>query len=113
MTKEINSIDEIAAEYDAIVFDQWGVLHDGAKPYRPAVQTVKRLKGAGHCLAVLSNSGKRVDANVQQISSFGFELSSFDAVITSGEAFATDFLDMKVAEKSFLQIASIKIELPL
>jgi len=28
MTKEINSIDEIAAEYDAIVFDQWGVLQD-------------------------------------------------------------------------------------
>ncbi|XXK30700.1 hypothetical protein ACMAY7_14635 [Rhodobacteraceae bacterium nBUS_24] len=41
------------------------------------------------------------------------QFTSFDAVITSGEAFATDFLDMKVAEKSCLQIASNKIELSL
>ena len=104
MTKEINSIDEIADEYDAIVFDQWGVLHNGTKPYRHAVQTVKKLKGAGHCLAVLSNSGKRVEANAQRISSFGFEISSFDALMTGGEAFAIDVLDRNVAEQKFFVI---------
>jgi hypothetical protein len=31
----------------------------------------------------------------------------------ASKALETDFLDMKVAEKSFLQIASNKIELPL
>ena len=29
MTKIINNISEIVHKYDAIVFDQWGVLHDG------------------------------------------------------------------------------------
>ena len=59
VTREINSIIEIASDYDAIVFDQWGVLHDGAQPYSFAVQTLRQLNLSGHCLAVLSNSGKR------------------------------------------------------
>jgi len=29
MTEIINNISEISQKYDAIVFDQWGVLHDG------------------------------------------------------------------------------------
>ena len=29
MTQCIKSLAQIAQKYDAIVFDQWGVLHDG------------------------------------------------------------------------------------
>ena len=104
VTREINSIIEIASDYDAIVFDQWGVLHDGAKPYSFAVQTVKQLTLSGHCLAVLSNSGKRASSNAQRIYSFGFEKGWFDAVMTSGEAFATEILNKKISEQTFFAI---------
>ena len=104
VTREINSIIEIASDYDAIVFDQWGVLHDGAKPYSFAVQTLRQLNISGHCLAVLSNSGKRASSNAQRIHSFGFEEAWFDAVMTSGEAFAAEILNKKISEQTFFAI---------
>ena len=104
ITRKINSILEIACNYDVIVFDQWGVLHDGARPYRFAIETVRQLKLSGHCLAVLSNSGKRAPSNLRRISSFGFEEVWFDAVMTSGEAFATEFIDKNISEKVFFPI---------
>ena len=104
VTREINSIIEIASDYDAIVFDQWGVLHDGAQPYSFAVQTLRQLNLSGHCLAVLSNSGKRASSNAQRICSFGFEEAWFDVVMTSGEAFAAEILNKKISEQTFFPI---------
>ena len=37
MTLKIESILEISNKYDAIVFDQYGVLHDGKIPYLGAI----------------------------------------------------------------------------
>lgn len=90
MTRRIDSLADIASRYDAIVFDQWGVLHDGSTPYPAAVQTVRRLSEAGHKLAVLSNSGKRAKPNADRIASFGFE-DLFGHVMTSGEALWRSF----------------------
>ena len=86
MTKVLASLSEVASDYDAIVFDQWGVLHDGSAPYPLAVETLAALKADGHRLAVLSNSGKRADVNEAQLSRIGFPADLFDCVMTSGEA---------------------------
>ncbi|WP_164512227.1 TIGR01459 family HAD-type hydrolase [Oceaniglobus ichthyenteri] len=85
MTRFINSIVDIAEDYDAIVFDQWGVLHDGSAPYPFAIDTLNALKAKGTVLAVLSNSGKRAAPNAKRIASFGFK-DMFSTVMTSGEA---------------------------
>ena len=37
MTEIINNISEISQKYDAIVFDQWGVLHDGKLAYEGVI----------------------------------------------------------------------------
>ena len=42
MTRAIASILEVAREYDAVVLDQWGVLHDGSEPYPGAVTALER-----------------------------------------------------------------------
>ena len=60
MTRFIKSLTEIALDYDALVFDQWGVLHNGTLAYEGAIEIVERLSAQSKRLAVLSNSGKRV-----------------------------------------------------
>jgi ribonucleotide monophosphatase NagD (HAD superfamily) len=60
MTLKIESILEISNKYDAIVFDQYGVLHDGKIPYLGAIECLSTLKKIGLKLAVLSNSGSEV-----------------------------------------------------
>ncbi len=87
--QQIDSILAIADQYDAIVFDQWGVLHNGTSPYPDAISTIDALKGKP--LAVLSNSGKRAAENADRITGMGFAADAFDVVMTSGEALYAAF----------------------
>lgn len=104
MTRAISSLRAVASEYDAIVLDQWGVLHDGTTPYPGAVAALQRLKAEGHRLAVLSNSGKRAAPNAKRIASMGFPETLFDVVMTSGEALWVDIQAGRVPERCFLPI---------
>ena len=90
MTMAIDSLLEIAGRFDAIVLDQWGVLHDGTTAYPGAVSVVEALKNRGGKLAVLSNSGRRAAPNTARISRLGFRADLFDTVMTSGEALWRD-----------------------
>lgn len=104
MTEAISSLLEVADSYDAIVLDQWGVLHDGGKPYPGAVECLRALAQAGHRLAVLSNSGKRSAPNVERMADMGFPGELFEAVMTGGEALWRDAAARKITESSFFAI---------
>ena len=104
MTRHLDTIKEIASDYDAIVLDQWGVLHDGTQPYGAAVEILSELKAAGTRLAVLSNSGKRAAPNAKRIADMGFEPDLFEHVMTSGEALWTDIRDQRINEMRFYAV---------
>lgn len=102
MTQRIPHLAQIAAQYDAIVFDQWGVLHNGTEPYKYAVQCIENM--VGKRLAVLSNSGKRSTPNAARIAAMGFDAAVFDIVMTSGEALWRDIAAGKLAQRRFYPI---------
>ncbi|MEM6759152.1 MAG: TIGR01459 family HAD-type hydrolase [Pseudomonadota bacterium] len=104
MTRDIASLAEVAHGYDAIVLDQWGVLHDGTVPYPGAVASLTRLRSDGHRLAVLSNSGKRAAPNAARIAAMGFPQDMFEIVMTSGEALWRDLRDGAIAARRFYPI---------
>ncbi|MDA9310683.1 TIGR01459 family HAD-type hydrolase [Amylibacter sp.] len=104
MTKIINSISEIVHEYDAIVFDQWGVLHDVKVSFEGAIECLNCLKKSNVKLAVLSNSGKRSQSNAERISMMGFSSTLFETIMTSGEALWTDISSNIINEKKFFPI---------
>ncbi len=101
MTQVIHSIKDVAAKYDVIVFDQWGVLHDGTSAYPDAVQTISGLGAAGKRLGILSNSGKRAAPNAQRIAGVGFDMSAFTHVMTSGEALWLDIARGAISARAF------------
>jgi HAD superfamily hydrolase (TIGR01459 family) len=72
-------------ELEAVLLDQFGVLHDGRTAFPEALEAVRRLRAGGLKTAVLSNSGKRAQANAARLARLGFEPGLFDAVLTSGE----------------------------
>lgn len=88
--QQIDSISAVADRYDLIVFDQFGVLHNGSAPYPFAVQAIEALQTGGSTLAVLSNSGKSGALNRQRITGMGFPADAFGVVMTSGEALRLD-----------------------
>ena len=101
MTQKIEKIEAIASNYDVIVFDQWGVLHNGSKPYPGAIAAIDALQGQ---LAVLSNSGKRSAPNAERIIEMGFSETAFDYVMTSGEALWRDVDGGQIAARNFYAV---------
>lgn len=104
MTRAIGSLSEVASDYDAIVLDQWGVLHDGSAPYPGVVEGLERLQAAGHRLTVLSNSGKRAAPNAERIATMGLAPELFDTVMTSGEALWRDINANRIPERRFFAV---------
>lgn len=79
------TLDDLAAAYDLFLLDQFGVLHDGTKPYPGAVAALEALKRAGRSVVILSNSGRRAEPNEQRMERLGFSRSLWDLFVTSGE----------------------------
>ncbi|MBN2760949.1 MAG: TIGR01459 family HAD-type hydrolase, partial [Rhodobacteraceae bacterium] len=104
MTLRLSSLSEVAERFDAIVLDQWGVLHDGTCPYPRAVAALERLRARGTRLAVLSNSGKRAAPNLDRIAAMGFAPDLFDSVMTSGEALYQDIAAGRVQPRALFPI---------
>lgn len=108
MTRVIKSLSEIASDYDAIVLDQWGVLHDGSAAYPGTAAALKHLMARGTRLAVLSNSGKRAAPNRARIAAMGFSSGLFDCVMTSGEALWRDIANGTIPERHFFPVERTK-----
>jgi HAD superfamily hydrolase (TIGR01459 family) len=77
---------DIASRYRGLIVDQWGVLHDGERPYPDALDCLARLRAAGKGIVLLSNSGKRTAINRERLIEIGIDDSLYDHIVTSGEA---------------------------
>jgi HAD superfamily hydrolase (TIGR01459 family) len=84
--RRIAGLAEVAERFDLYLIDQFGVLHDGIRPYPHAVEALTRLRAAGKRVLLLSNSGKRSAANVARLTGLGFPPALYDILLTSGEA---------------------------
>lgn len=84
-TKFCQGISDISDSYAGFIIDQWGVLHDGEKPYPGVVQCLKELKARNRHIIILSNSGKRADVNKERLKKIGIGPSLYDQIVTSGE----------------------------
>ncbi|GLU25393.1 TIGR01459 family HAD-type hydrolase [Brucella sp. NBRC 12950] len=82
---EIACLSEIAPQFDAFFVDQFGVLLDGRKPYSGAPEALQALSDLGKPIILLSNSGKRGEANARRLVQLGFARNSFQEVLSSGE----------------------------
>lgn len=92
--EHINGIGPLAERYEVFLLDQFGVLHDGHRPYPGAVQALSALKRAGKTIVLISNSGKRAAPNEARLQKLGFEASSWDYFVSSGEIAWRSFVDM-------------------
>jgi len=83
--RKIERLSVLADSFDLFLIDQFGVLHDGVKPYRGTIECLASLKSRGKSVVLLSNSGKRAAANIARLVDLGFSRELFDDVVTSGE----------------------------
>lgn len=80
--------DDLAAlvpRYDGFLLDQWGVLHDGVRPYPGAVAALESLRRAGKRVIILSNSGRLGSENAALLAKMGFARALYDEVVSAGD----------------------------
>ena len=78
-------LEDLIANYDVFLIDQFGVLRDDIGAYPGAPPALAALKDAGKVVIILSNSGRSGDYNADRLVALGFERSSFDRFVTSGD----------------------------
>ena len=81
----VASVAALAAVFDGFILDQWGVLHDGTRPYPGAAECLARLRAAGKRIVVLSNSGRRESDNLRLMERLGFDIGLIDRFVSAGE----------------------------
>jgi ribonucleotide monophosphatase NagD (HAD superfamily) len=81
----IEGLGQIARAYGGVLMDQWGVLHDGRRLYPGAAEVMERLHQASIPVVVLTNSGKRAEANRKRLEALGLRRELFVEALSSGE----------------------------
>ncbi len=92
--RHLDGVGVLAERYGVFLLDQFGVLHDGQKPYPGAVEALSALKRAGKTVVLISNSGKRAEPNERRLLKLGFVAGSWDHFVSSGEVAWSIFKDM-------------------
>jgi HAD superfamily hydrolase (TIGR01459 family) len=85
MMREVSGLAEIAGEFDGMIIDQFGVIHDGKALYPGAAEVLSELHRLGVPVIIVTNSGKRAKSNVDRIVKMGIAREHFVDCISSGE----------------------------
>lgn len=70
-TKFCQGISDISDSYSGFLIDQWGVIHNGVKPYDGVIDCLKELQSRKKQVIILSNSGKRAEENKKRLKEIG------------------------------------------
>jgi len=82
----ISGLSEIADQYDALICDVWGVIHDGQRHHPAAAAALMRFREK-HGPVVLLTNAPRVPAEVAaQCAAYGLPEGCYDAIVSSGGA---------------------------
>ena len=82
----LSGLGEIAADYDILLCDVWGVIHNGRESWPAACEALARFnRDHGH-VVLISNSPRPSSDVVAQLDRLGVPRDSWKAFVTSGDA---------------------------
>jgi len=82
----LNGLGEIAADYDILLCDVWGVIHNGRESWPAACAALTRFNQQGGHVVLISNSPRPASDVVAQLDRLGVPRDSWKAFVTSGDA---------------------------
>jgi len=88
----ISGLGAIAGDYDALICDVWGVLHDGVRAYPIAVEALMRFRQTRGPVVLLSNAPRPSAGVATMLRHMGVPDDAYDAIVTSGGASREDLI---------------------
>ncbi len=95
MTKFIDRFSSIAADYDVVLSDVWGVLHAGISAYPEAYMALTRYRASGGTAILLTNAPRPGETVSLYLDSLGLPRNAYDGVVSSGNVTRTLVLERK------------------
>ncbi|HSC18483.1 MAG TPA: TIGR01459 family HAD-type hydrolase [Rhizomicrobium sp.] len=80
----LTGLSDIAADYDALLCDVWGVLHNGREAFLPAVDALHRFRAVRGPVILLTNAPRPVGDVESLFQRVGVPLDCYDAILSSG-----------------------------
>ena len=84
--RELDHLSEVFDGYDTFVIDLWGVMHNGIKLHKKAIEAVNQLKKNSKKIVFLSNAPRPSIKVIDFLLKMKMERKYLSNVITSGEA---------------------------
>ncbi len=86
MTRIIEQLSDISANYDAMFVDLWGCVHDGVRAIPSAVAALQAYRQAGGRVVLVTNAPRPRAGVQEQIEKLGVPGDAWDSIATSGDA---------------------------
>ena len=75
----------IASDYDGILCDVWGVVHNGVRVNPGASETLSRFREQGGRVVLITNAPRPSAPIYDQLDSLGCPRTAYDTIVTSGD----------------------------
>lgn len=99
---------QIAENYDAVICDIWGVLHNGRAPFAGVDDALKNFRDGGGKVLLLSNAPRPGQTALNRLDEIGNARSSYDDILTSGDATRTRLSELGAQGKKCHHVGPAK-----
>lgn len=85
MPEKLERLADLRADYDTVLCDVWGVLHNGVKAWPLAVEALSAFRRQGGTVVLITNSPRRRTGVGEQLGHMGVDADAYDRIVTSGD----------------------------
>lgn len=82
----LSGLSALAENYDALLCDAWGVIHNGVTLYPGVGEALSRFRQTRGPVFILTNAPRLCDVIPPQLDRLGLPRKAYDGVVTSGDA---------------------------
>lgn len=97
----IDSLAEVAGQYDAVFCDLWGCLHNGIEAFPEAVDALRGFRAGGGKVVLLTNAPRARAEVAKQLIKFKVPDDCWDTVATSGDSARVALFRGMIGEKVY------------
>jgi HAD superfamily hydrolase (TIGR01459 family) len=81
----MTTLADFASNYDAVLSDVWGVVHNGIAPFPTAVDALRRFRQGGGRVVLITNAPRASAAIIDMLDDMDVPRDAYDAVVSSGD----------------------------
>nr|MEA2798022.1 hypothetical protein [Phenylobacterium sp.] len=79
-------LSQLSADYDALLCDVWGVIHNGRESFPAACAALARFRAERGPVVLISNAARPAGPVIEQLDALGVPREAWSHIVTSGDA---------------------------